>query len=82
MELSTGKVAAYSREMDSRHDMLASAKEHGIKQIAVPQLQNKPNSLFVLDIQPGCYYWVNEQYAKFFGLQKVYADSTIHRIYE
>lgn len=75
MDFATGKITAFNKEMNTRNRMLEAAKKQGLKEAAVPLIQNRPGSLFVLDIEPGCNYWVNQEYAHFFGLEKVCSDS-------
>lgn len=76
IELVTGRVSGFDKEMNNRDMLLMIAKKQGRKAISVPSLQNKPNSLFVTDIKPGYGYFVNGIYAVTFGLEKVYMDST------
>jgi hypothetical protein len=76
MEFVTGKISAFDKEMNNRYTLIYEAQKNGIKVISLPPLQNKPNSLFVLDIQPGCNHWINQQEAQFYGLEKIYMDST------
>ena len=75
MELASGKITGFDKEMNNRVNILSAAKNKGITDVTIPPLQNKPQSLFVLDIQPDCNHWINQQYANFFGLKKVCSDS-------
>jgi hypothetical protein len=75
MDLSTGKAAGFDKEMKNRQTLTASAQKQGIAEISLPLITNKPASLFVLDLQPGCNHWSNDKYADFFGLKKVCCDS-------
>ena len=77
MELATGKISGFNREMNNRYTQIAFAKEKGIKKVTFAPLQNKPASHFVLDIQPGCNHWINQQQAHFYGLEKIYGDTTV-----
>jgi len=75
MELVTGKVTGFDKEMNNREAVLMAAKKQGLKEVLLPTLQYKPGTLFVLDIHPGHNYWVNKEYARFFELEKVYSGS-------
>ncbi len=77
MELGAGKIVAFDKEMNLRYTLLEAAKKTGNKEVSLTPLQNKPSSLYVLDIQPGCNHWINQQQAHFFGLQKICGDSAI-----
>ncbi len=74
-EFTNGKIVGFDKEVNTRTALLSNAKRQGLKEITLPLLQNKPVSLFVVDIQPGCDDWVNEVYARYFGLEKICADS-------
>lgn len=76
MDFVTGKVSGFDKEMNDRYDKIIAAKKDGLKEISLSMLQNKPQSLFVLDIQPGCTHWINRIQANFFGLTKICVDST------
>lgn len=75
MDFASGKITGFDREMNSRYALIDAAKKQGQTQISMHSLQNKPASLFVLDIQPGCNHWINEQFAQFYGLNKICCDS-------
>ena len=76
MDLATGKASGYDKEMNNRYSLIMAAKKQGMKEVSLSILQNKPQSLFVLDIQPGCTHWINRIQANFFGLTKICVDST------
>ncbi len=78
MELTTGKIAAFDEEMNNRYRIIYEAQKSGVKTVTLQALQNKPTSLFVLDLQPGCNHWINQQEAQFYGLEKICCDSIIN----
>jgi hypothetical protein len=75
MDFNSGKITGFDKEMNSRYTLIKQAKMSGQDEVVMQGLQNKPGSLFVLDIQPDCNHWINEQFAQFYGLKKICCDT-------
>ncbi len=76
MDFASGKITGFDKEMNSRYALMDAAKKQGSTEVSMAPLQNKPASLFVLDIQTGCNQWINQQFAQFYGLKKICGDSS------
>jgi hypothetical protein len=70
-EFGTGQITGFINELNERYAKLEAAKQQGIKSVTLPTLKNRPTSLFVLDIQPGCDHWMNRSYALYFKVDTV-----------
>ena len=79
MDFASGKITGFNREMNKRYEIIAQAKKNGQTEVTMLPLQNKPASLFVLDIQPGCTHWINQQFAQFYGLKKICCDTVVNQ---
>lgn len=78
MDLVTGKITGFNKEMNNRYILINEALKHGQSEVTLPPLENKPASLFVIDIHPGCNFLANREYALFYKLKKVCCDSTLN----
>ncbi|HTA28786.1 MAG TPA: hypothetical protein VK809_13425 [Bacteroidia bacterium] len=79
MDLASGKIRGFDKEMTNRYNLIDAAKKQRKTEIIMQPLQNRPASLFILDIQPGCDHWINQQFAQFYGLKKICCDSAGYR---
>ncbi len=74
-EFSKGEITGFANDMHERFTLIENAKQKGVKEISVPLLRHHPSSLFVLDIQPDCSHWINNDYAIYFDVEKVCMDT-------
>ncbi|NNM94539.1 MAG: hypothetical protein HKL88_03640 [Bacteroidia bacterium] len=74
-EIATGKIKGFDREMKNRFSLIQEGVLGQRKELMVPVLQNRPQSLFVLDLQPDCNHWINQIEARFFGLNNICLDT-------
>jgi uncharacterized protein DUF6056 len=70
-DLFSGKAKNFDREMRLRYEILNSAGQNPEKICRVDSLQNKPASLFVLDITENENDWMNRGMAAYFGINKL-----------
>ncbi len=82
LEFARGDITGFSAEMLSRDKILEAAGNSGAKEITVIPLKNRPQSIFVLDLQPGCTHWINQLEARYFGLDKICLDSAGYTKYQ
>lgn len=68
VELMNGKVKAFDRELLLREKTLTEAR--GIYEVKIPLLENKPKTLFVIDISEG-YGMINESYGLYYDVERV-----------
>jgi len=64
----------FSAEMDARAAALDACRTASDRACRVPPSVNVPESIFFLDVSPDPTYWINEAYARFYGLRQVQAS--------
>ncbi len=66
-----GKAAAYDKELYARYDLIKNTKADTVY---VKALQNRPQSLFVEDLNSNPKHWWNKCTAGYFGKNVIYLD--------
>jgi len=61
----------FSAEMKARAATLDACRAAPDRACRVPPSVNAPESIFFLDVSPDSTYWINEAYARFYGLRQV-----------
>lgn len=70
----SGQAAAYQQEILARELFLDTSKG---KDVVVKELQSKPSTIFLTDIEPDANNWKNQAYVRYYGLKSlVLGDST------
>ncbi len=67
-----GKALGFDKEMNDRYAAIYDFKRKSILTFVSNPLQNKPSTIYVLDITSDSTHWINCGYASFYGLKSVY----------
>jgi hypothetical protein len=70
-DLLSGRTKNFDRQIEQRYEKLQMARQHPDKACLLDSLQNKPASLFVLDISADENDWVNRGMAAYYGIGAV-----------
>jgi hypothetical protein len=70
-DLISGRASGFDKEVEVQNSMLLDCKQQGIVSCRIPFIKTKPESIFVLDIQPDSSHWINFDLAAFYGLKYV-----------
>ena len=68
-DLLRGKAAAYDKEMYDRYALLAASKE---RDIYLPAIHSRPQSIFYDDINANKTHWWNRCMAGYYGKDVIY----------
>ena len=71
LDLVSGRLANFSREMTSRDAALRACREHSEQTCRLDGIQARPASFLVLDVSADPHDFVNESYARYFELREV-----------
>jgi len=71
LDLVSGRLATFSREMTSRDAALRACHERGDQTCHLEGIQARPASFLVLDVSTDPRDFVNESYARYFGVREV-----------
>lgn len=71
-QLLQGKLATFSKKMDSRYDQLVTSKDSVIRVSSIPEA--KENFIFYNDIEQDTSHWSNKAYAWYFGKKAISRD--------
>ena len=66
LDLMSGRLANFSREMTIRDAALLACREHGDETCRLEGIQARPASFLVLDVSADPHDFVNESYARYF----------------
>jgi hypothetical protein len=70
-DLVSGRLIAFDREMLERESTLRECRIAGDTICDIEPIRTIPASFFVLDASRDARYWVNNAYARYFGLTQV-----------
>jgi hypothetical protein len=71
LDVATGRLAAFDGEMRARAATLSACKVEGVPACAIEPIRVWPAVFFVLDVSSDPHDWVNEAYARFYGVRTV-----------
>lgn len=64
-------AAKYDKEMQQRYTLIDERKKQNILSVEVPELKEKPSTIFFIDISPDSSNWVNLGTASYFGIRSI-----------
>lgn len=73
-ELASGQISQFDYEMNNRAILLKECNGDCF----VPRIENQPRTLFVYPLQDDPKHWLNDAYAKYYGLERVIVKSHHH----
>ncbi|MFH1319331.1 MAG: DUF6056 family protein, partial [Bacteroidota bacterium] len=72
LDIFYGKAVAFDKEMNARYETLKNANSSNIEKCVLKPINNKPATLFFLDITPNHKHWLNTGYAQYFDIKEVH----------
>jgi uncharacterized protein DUF6056 len=70
-DFATGRLRRFDAAMSRRYETLAACRANRAESCVVAPLIDPPASLYVVDVSADPTHWINEGYARYFGVSRV-----------